>query len=125
MKPSLEVLVFEAVVLKLRHGYSFLLSWRMLAGAATHVVGFRPKSGHLQATNCMRWQLDADYTTIGSQNHKSSQYPFGNDNLSQDVNPIIFAKNQLAENSKLANGQFLEKRWAAPGLTPIGWGLTS
>ena len=66
LKPSLEVLVFEAAVLKLRHGYSLLLSWRMLAGSATHVVGFRPRSGHLQAASCMRWQLDADYTTIGS-----------------------------------------------------------
>ena len=66
LKPSLEVLVFEAAVLKLRHGYSLLLSWCMLAGSATHVVGFRPRSGHLQATSCMRWQLDADYTTIGS-----------------------------------------------------------
>ena len=65
LKPSLEVLVFEAAVLKLRHGYSLLLSWRMLAGSATHVVGFRPRSGHLQATSCMRWQFYADYTTIG------------------------------------------------------------
>ena len=69
LKPSLEVLVFEAAVLKLRHGYSLPLSWRMLAGSATHVVGFRPRSGLLQATSCMRWQFDADYTTIGLPAH--------------------------------------------------------
>ena len=35
-----------------------------------HVVfEVRPRSGHLQAAGCMRWQLDAGYTTIGLPAH--------------------------------------------------------
>ena len=54
-----------SAALKLRHGYLLPLSLRMLAGSATHVVGFRPRPGHIQATGCMRWQLDAGLATIG------------------------------------------------------------
>ena len=59
---------FVAEVLKPRHGYPILLSWRMVPASVRHTsfFGVRPRSGHLQATSCMRWQLDADYTTIGS-----------------------------------------------------------
>ena len=66
LKPSLEVLVFEAAVLKLRHGY-FSLCLGACWQARRHTsFGFRPRSGHLQAASCMRWQLDADYTTMSS-----------------------------------------------------------
>ena len=56
---------FVAAELKLRHGYLFPLSCRMLAGSATHVVGFRPRCAHPQATGCLRWQLDAGFTIVG------------------------------------------------------------
>ena len=67
LKPSLEDHVFVAAVLKSRQGYLFPLSWRMVPASVRHMsfFGVRPRSGHLQATSCMRWQLDADYTTIG------------------------------------------------------------
>ena len=46
---------------------------------AAHVVfEVRPRSGHLQAAGCMRWQLDAGYTTIGTRLRRSfvqSCYP--------------------------------------------------
>jgi hypothetical protein len=67
LKPSLEAVVFAAAVLKSRHGYLLPLSWRMVPDSMRHTsFEFRPRSGHLQAIGCTRWQLDADYTTIGS-----------------------------------------------------------
>ena len=56
---------FVAAEFKLRHGYLVPVSYRMLAGSAAYVVGFRPRRAHPQATGRTRWELNAGYTTIG------------------------------------------------------------
>ena len=56
---------FVAAVLKPRHGYPILLSWRMVPASVRHTsfFGVRPRSGHLQAVGCTRWLLDGCFTT--------------------------------------------------------------
>ena len=42
----------------------------MLSGSSTYVFGFRPRSGHLHVTSCMRWLLEASLPiTIGLPAH--------------------------------------------------------
>jgi len=56
---------FVAEVLKPRHVYPILLSWRMVPASVRHMsfFGVRPRSGHLQAVGCTRWLLDGCFTT--------------------------------------------------------------